>query len=111
MHPRKGGIGSKEREWEEWPSARLVDGPTTGGVVGGAGNVEKREEVGEEKKKDEAHFSNAQTDRKRFRYFEDYIPELEAKYGWNWRWSRGCSALVVGGRSFGRARAGTIFGM
>lgn len=89
MHPPKGEPGE-----DEWPSARLAD-------------------PGEEGREmdDPTHFSNGQRDETRWRYFEDFLPELERRWGANVRWPRGCSARVVGGRSFGRAKAGTIFGM
>lgn len=91
MHPPK-GPAHESAELEKWPSARLVD-PGEGRIT------------------DPAHFSEAQLDKKRFRYFEDFLPELEQRFGWNLRWPRGCSARVVGIRSFGKSSAGSIFGM
>lgn len=87
MHPPKGAVD------EQWPSARLVDP-----------NAPAEDH-------DAAHFSVAQRDQKRFRYFEDYVPEIQRRFGWAFRWPGGCPAGVVGVRSFGRARAGVVFGM
>ncbi|KAK4699557.1 hypothetical protein P7C70_g6705, partial [Phenoliferia sp. Uapishka_3] len=99
MHPPKGvpPVEGEEVVDEEWPSARLVDP---------ARLVEDHS-----LENDPRHFSVAQKDQKRFRYFEDYVPEVERLFGRNFRWPRGCEAGVVGVRSFGRARAGVVFGM
>ncbi|KAL8287318.1 hypothetical protein RQP46_003770 [Phenoliferia psychrophenolica] len=97
MHPPKDALSTKE---DEWPSSRLVDPEL---------EVEDHTlaNVNEEKK----HFSVAQRDQRRWRYFEDYVPEVRRGFGWNFRFPGGCAAGVVGVRSFGRARAGVVFGM
>lgn len=111
MHPPKGGSGvgggktegetvaGEEDEIDEaWPSARLVD--------------PELEERGEEEDHDPTHFNaRAQKDGRRFRYFQDFLPEMEQAWGANVRWPRGCGAgEVANGRSFGRARLGSVFG-
>ncbi|ORY66943.1 hypothetical protein BCR35DRAFT_334500 [Leucosporidium creatinivorum] len=111
MHPPKGGSGGGKAEGgsagdqedddidEAWPSARLVD--------------PELEERGEEEDHDPTHFNaRAQRDERRFRYFQDFLPEMEKVWGGNLRWPRGCGAgEVASGRSFGRARLGSVFGV
>ncbi|GAA6039121.1 hypothetical protein JCM8097_005336 [Rhodosporidiobolus ruineniae] len=110
VHPPKTDL--KE---EEWPAARLV---RAGGKPDGskadvehlveadaATAVAAGEAAGD-------HFNlAAQRDESRFRYFQDFLPELEREWGRNWRWPRGCSARSVGEQAFGRARAQTVFGL
>ena len=96
MHPPKGSDESKEMD--RWPSARLV-------------NPKDEERNGEEVLVDPAHFSIAQSDENRFRYFQDFLPEMEREWGWNVRWARGCGARVVGERNFGRAGSKSVFGL
>ncbi|KAI5477065.1 beta-1,3-N-acetylglucosaminyltransferase, glycosyltransferase family 49 protein, partial [Pseudohyphozyma bogoriensis] len=91
MHPPRAPPG-EEDDVDKWPSERLVD-PT------------------ETHHGDPAHFSSSQRDTKRFRYFQDFLPEMAETWGWNFRWPRGCGAGVVGVTSFGRARAGSVFGL
>ena len=60
------------------------------------------------------HFSSAQRDQTRFRYFEHYVPELERAVGGatRLRFPRGRNAASVGtDRSFGRPSPGALFGM
>lgn len=78
---------------ERWPSARLVDGST-------------HDDAGD-------HFNlQAQKDEQRFRYFQDFVPEMQARWGANFRWPRGCDARdLARSRSFGRARSHTAFGL
>lgn len=98
MHPPKDAASEDEDE-DEWPSARLVDPDLEPDAGHHAGVVHP------------AHFSVAQRDGKRWRYFQDLLPEMERVWGANVRWPRGCGARVVGVRSFGRARSGVAFGM
>lgn len=64
---------------------------------------------------DEAdHFSSAQRDETRFRYFQDYVPQLERAVGGatRLRYPAGRSAADAGvDRSFGRPGPGLLFGM
>lgn len=92
MHPPK-GLATEAPDLDQWPSARLMD------------------PAQEPHDDNPAHFSSGQRDAKRFRYFQDYLPELERIWGWNLRWPAGCPATIVGTRSFGRARAVTVFGL
>lgn len=96
MHPAKGGANDS-LELEEWPSARLVES-------------DHEERGKEEVLVDPAHFSKAQIDVERFRYFQDFLPEMERDWGSNVRWPRGCNARTVWRGSFGRAGSVTIFG-
>lgn len=91
-----GSDGTRFRRLEEeidesWPSARLAEA----------------EEL------DSAHFNaHAQRDEQRYRYFQDFLPEVEKLFGWNVRFPRGCGAgQVASGRMFGRARANSAFGL
>ena len=63
----------------------------------------------------EQHFNlAAQRDQTRFRYFQDFLPEMELAWGkWTLRWPRGCSpgVLASGGRFFGRARPPSVFAL
>lgn len=94
---------------EAWPGARLVQKANQQATAAG-GAVDEAE--GRREDHDPAHFSHAQRDAKRFRYFQDFLPEMEGRWGANVRWPRGADARVVaGGRSFGRARAGAVFGL
>lgn len=109
LHPHR-ILGTEE---EEWPSARLVVHHS---------EEEKDEEEGEETGEgriilegveNSNHFSTGQRDFNRFRYFQNYLPELENNWGWNFRFPKGSSSgLLIGGwRCFGKARAGTVFGL
>ncbi|KWU47542.1 hypothetical protein RHOSPDRAFT_30971 [Rhodotorula sp. JG-1b] len=63
---------------------------------------------------DTEHFNLvAQRDPTRFRYFQDFLPEMETAWGkWTLRWPRGCSAGgLASGRFFGRARPSSVFGL
>lgn len=115
MHPPKGGTmvggaagdGQQGEIDEAWPSARLVDPEMEErGMAEGAEGEEDHDH-------DPTHFnSRAQRDERRFRYFQDYLPEMERTWGLNVRWPRGCGAAqVASGRSFGRARLGAVFGV
>ncbi|GAA5847740.1 hypothetical protein JCM9279_005013 [Rhodotorula babjevae] len=117
LHPPK-----VDREEEAWPAARLVQrhgrperADAAGGAAlarGGAAAAAAEEEEGSEREDDEHFNLAAQRDQSRFRYFEDWLPEAERTWGANVRWPRGCGAGVVGGgRSFGRARAASVFGL
>jgi len=115
VHPPK-----LDREDEAWPAARLVQRrgrPEVAAAAGGGalelGGAAAQDEDEHDPAVDEEHFNlAAQRDRSRFRYFEDWLPEAERAWGANVRWPRGCGASVVGGgRSFGRARAGSVFGL
>ncbi|BGP39273.1 hypothetical protein JCM10450v2_003228 [Rhodotorula kratochvilovae] len=89
---------------EAWPAARLVQ--REGRPEHAAADEDDGAAEGGE------HFNlAAQRDESRFRYFQDFLPEMERVWGKNVRWPRGCDARVVGPRSFGRARAGTAFGL
>ncbi|GAA5866569.1 hypothetical protein JCM8547_005462 [Rhodosporidiobolus lusitaniae] len=107
VHPPK-----RDRKEEEWPAARLV---RQGGKPDGSHSDverEKEEEEEEEGGGEEEHFNlEAQRDESRFRYFQDFMPEMERAFGRNWRWPRGCSAREAGGRAFGRARVEGVFGL
>lgn len=99
MHPPKSTSGGvMDKADEPWPGSRLVD-PT----------------LVETEDSDPAHFSKAQKDEKRFRYFESFLPEMERNWGGalGLRWPKGCSAELVGERSFGRARieGGGVLGL
>lgn len=106
VHPPK--VGSEEDALDEaWPSARLVDP-----------SLDERGVVDEGEKDtdhDPAHFnSRAQRDERRFRYFQDFLPEMERTWGANVRWPTGCGARDVaraGGGNFGRQRAQAVFGV
>ncbi|GAA5914627.1 hypothetical protein JCM8208_002095 [Rhodotorula glutinis] len=116
VHPPK-----VDREDEAWPAARLVQRhgrpeharAAEGALVGGAAEPGEQEPGEEDEEQEDAHFNlAAQRDHSRFRYFEDFLPEVERTWSANVRWPRGCGASVVGGgRSFGRARAGSVFGL
>lgn len=107
VHPPR-----EDRAAEEWPAARLVQrggrpehalAAEGGGGLAGAADAEDDSLT---------HFNlAAQRDESRFRYFQDWLPEMERMWGANVRWPRGCDARVAGRRSFGRARAGTVFGL
>ncbi|GAA5925852.1 hypothetical protein JCM3775_005134 [Rhodotorula graminis] len=111
VHPPK-----LDRDEEAWPAARLVQRhgrPERAAAADDAAlelGAAAEQDDGDE---DEGHFNlAAQRDQSRFRYFEDFLPEMERTWGSNVRWPRGCGASVVGGgRSFGRARAGSMFGL
>ncbi|KAM0745729.1 hypothetical protein T439DRAFT_360982 [Meredithblackwellia eburnea MCA 4105] len=107
VHPPKGS-GKGEGVEEAWPAERLVEPPGAKSLSGG-----EREGDEEEDERVQAHFSPAQRDQSRFRYFEDWLPELEGKFGAGFRWPSGCSvATVARGRWFGRPQTGsTIFGV
>jgi hypothetical protein len=94
MHPPRGSA-EEDSEIDKWPSARLVSSSGSAPSTG----------------QEKDHFSPAQKDEDRFRYFQDYVPELLARFGWNSRFPRGCSSRTVGRGSFGKARAGTVFGL
>lgn len=80
VHPPK--IDRKE---EEWPAARLVQ--RAGKADGGAADVKEMEEAGEDA---DDHFNLvAQRDESRFRYFQDYLPEIESVWGGNVRYQIG----------------------
>lgn len=106
------GAGTAADEIDEaWPGARLVSKAKGKAAVAGAGGVADEAEA-READHDPAHFSHAQRDASRFRYFQDFLPEMEASWGSNVRWPRGAGARVVsGGRSFGRAGARGVFGL
>ncbi|GEM08284.1 beta-1,3-N-acetylglucosaminyltransferase, glycosyltransferase family 49 protein [Rhodotorula toruloides] len=95
VHPPK-----TDRLEEEWPAARLIQ-------RAGNANVEAAN------KDADSHFNLvAQRDQSRFRYFQDFLPEMENAWGGNVRYPRGCAARVVaGGWGFGKARARTAFGL
>lgn len=60
------------------------------------------------------HFNlAAQRDDSRFRYFQDFLPEMERLWGAaTARWPRGCSAeFLAQERMFGRARPASAFGL
>lgn len=108
MHPPKGvkvvvasdsEESEEEEDGDEWPSARLID--------------PEQEERGDDKDHDPSHFNSvAQRDQRRFRYFQDWLPEVQEVWGANVRWPRGAGAREVArGRNFGRGRAGTVFGI
>ncbi|KAM0788786.1 hypothetical protein ACM66B_002875 [Microbotryomycetes sp. NB124-2] len=79
---------------ERWPSARLVD-------------------PDQSLEHDGAHFNfHAQKDERRFRYFQDFLPEMSRAWGGDFRWPRGCDARTVArGRMFGKAGASAVFGL
>ncbi|GAA5963232.1 hypothetical protein JCM21900_006560 [Sporobolomyces salmonicolor] len=97
LHPPKA-----DKRDEAWPAARLV--PERGRAERSA---QEADEGGGE------HFNlAAQRDPSRYRYFQDFLPEMERHWGANVRWPRGCSARIAAGRrNFGRARAATPFGL
>ncbi|CEQ42638.1 SPOSA6832_04485, partial [Sporobolomyces salmonicolor] len=97
LHPPK-----TDKRDEAWPAARLV--PERGRAERSA---QEADEGGGE------HFNLvAQRDPSRYRYFQDFLPEMERHWGANVRWPRGCSARIAAGRrNFGRARAATPFGL
>jgi len=97
LHPPK-----TNKEEEEWPAARLISHDGKSEREGGGS-----EEGGGE------HFNlAAQRDETRFRYFQDFLPEMEKILGRNVRWPRGCSARIAGGRRFGKTSADSIaFGL
>ncbi|GAA5898313.1 hypothetical protein JCM5296_001339 [Sporobolomyces johnsonii] len=101
VHPPK----TDKRE-EAWPAAKLV--PERGRAERSAA-----QDGGGEDEEGEHHFNlAAQRDESRYRYFQDFLPEMERDWGLNVRWPRGCSARIAAGRrSFGRARAATSFGL
>ena len=96
LHPPK-----TNKEEEEWPAARLIshDGKA------------EREEEGLER--DGEHFNlGAQRDETRFRYFQNFLPEMEKIWGKSIRWPRGCSArMAAGGRSGKTGIDSTPFGL
>ncbi|SCZ98870.1 BZ3501_MvSof-1269-A2-R1_Chr7-1g09004 [Microbotryum saponariae] len=59
------------------------------------------------------HFNlAAQKDQERYRYFQDFLPELERVFGGNWRWPRGCEANeVIKGNRVGRTASRLVFGL
>lgn len=101
VHPPKKTPGTAYSDDldEAWPSARLVDP-----------ELEDRDE-GEDH--DPAHFNTrAQRDERRFRYFQDFLPEMEKTWGRNVRWPRGCGASdVARGSTFGRQKTHAMFGV
>ncbi|GAA5820447.1 hypothetical protein JCM3770_003381 [Rhodotorula araucariae] len=106
VHPPK-----TDRAAEAWPAARLVQRrgrPEHAAAEEDDGDGEGEGADGEASE----HFNlAAQRDESRFRYFQDFLPEMERAWGRNVRWPHGCDARVVGARSFGRARVGTAFGL
>ncbi|GAA5866428.1 hypothetical protein JCM3774_004680 [Rhodotorula dairenensis] len=116
MHPPKTDLAS-----EAWPAARL--GAERARAEGtdhaiDAGDRISATEAGEkglvEPDSEREHFNfAAQRDQTRFRYFQDFLPEMERVWGkWTARWPRGCSVeLVAAGRFFGRARPRSVFGL
>ncbi|GJN89587.1 hypothetical protein Rhopal_002574-T1 [Rhodotorula paludigena] len=107
LHPPK-----TDRKAEEWPAARLVQrgGRPERSEADRQGD-EDAAAAGEVDDDDGEHFNlAAQRDETRFRYFQDFLPEMERVWGANVRWPRGCDARVVGRRTFGRAQARSIFG-
>lgn len=96
LHPAK---SKGEAGVDEWPSARLVEQEGEGEQRGGGGQLNP------------THFSIGQRESNRFRYFEDFVPEMERIWGWNFRAARGCSARLVGWRSFGKVKGGAVFGL
>lgn len=79
---------------ESWPSARLAASDPSSSA-------------------DASHFNaHAQKDERRYRYFQDCLPEMERQYGWNVRFPAGCGAgQAASGRMFGREKAGTLWGL
>lgn len=58
------------------------------------------------------HFSSAQTDSTRFRYFEDFLPELVKSQGYAFRFPRGPAGTILAlGRSHGRPYTSIAFGL
>ncbi|GAA5896869.1 hypothetical protein JCM6882_005054 [Rhodosporidiobolus microsporus] len=105
MHPPK-----RDRSEEEWPAARLV---RAGGKPDGSeADLKHLDEAAERTEDPDDHFNlAAQKDEARFRFFQDFLPEMEQAWGSNFRWPGGCGAHKVGERTFGRAKAHSVFGL
>ncbi|GAA5986530.1 hypothetical protein JCM10908_003787 [Rhodotorula pacifica] len=117
LHPPK-----RDAKEEAWPAARLAEllKEEGGGETAGSHDSDDKakDQHAAATDNEDDHFNlSAQKDRNRYRYFQDYLPEMERLWDkWTLRWPRGCSAELVvaqggGGGFFGRARPRSVFGL
>lgn len=113
VHPPKTDLAS-----EAWPAARraVEEADLRVDATGGNGPSDRSSvepPPPPPTPETDEHFNlAAQRDQTRFRYFQDFLPEMEITWGkWTLRWPRGCSAgVLASGRWFGRARPPSVFG-
>ncbi|GAA5844151.1 hypothetical protein JCM11251_002451 [Rhodosporidiobolus azoricus] len=104
LHPPK-----YDRSEEEWPAARVARQRSE--QANSEVDLEYFEDaIGETADLDDHFNLAAQKDETRFRYFQDFLPELERFWGPHFRWPGGAGAKEVGEATFGRARLRSTFG-